>query len=141
MAFLIPLKIVIPVGLVILILIAVAWIILFKNKKLYKNIKSEKQRFSKYQNQLEVLKKSANPNPKDFEKLNKVGRSFFKEYLNLDYSLTYLELEKQFKKQSKPNYAKFCRAMSDANYQGKKTSSAQIKQLIDMFSKLLEEYE
>ena len=140
MAFLIPLKIVIPIGLVVVILITVAWIILFKNKKLYKNIKSEKEKFSKYQNQLEVLKKSPSPNPKDFERLNKVVRAFFKEYLNLDYSLTYLELEKQFKKQSKPDYAKFCRAMSDANYQGNKTSSAQIKQLIDMFDKLLEGY-
>jgi len=140
MAFLIPLSIIIPIGLVVVILIVVAWIILFKNKELYKNIISEKERFSKYQNQLEVLKKSTNPSSKDFEKLNKIARAFFKEYLNLNYSLTYLELEKQFKKQSKPDYAKFCRAMSDTNYQGKKTSSAQIKQLIDMFGKLLEEY-
>ncbi len=139
MAFLIPLNILIPIGLVVVILIVVAWVILSKNKKLYKNIKSEKQKFSKYKSQLDVLKKSPNPKQKDFERLNKVARAFFKEYLNLSYSLTYLELEKRFKKQNKVNYAKFCRAMSDTNYQGNKTSP-KIKQLITMFSKILEEY-
>ena len=140
MAFLIPLNILIPIGLVVVILIVVAWVILSKNKKLYTNIVSEKQKFEKYQKQLEVLKKSPNPQPKDFERLNKVARAFFKEYLNLDYSLTYLELGQRFKKQNKTNYAQFCKSMSDANYQGTKTSSAQIKQLIDMFDKMLEEY-
>lgn len=140
MAFLIPLNIIIPIGLVVVILIVVAWVILFKNKKLYKNIASKKQRFDKYQIQLKSLQKSPNPQKKDFERLNKVARAFFKEYLNLNESLTYLELEKTFKKQNKTDYAKFCRTMSDANYQGTKTSSAQIKQLISMFNKMLEEY-
>jgi DNA repair exonuclease SbcCD ATPase subunit len=140
MAFLIPLEIVIPIGLVVVILIVVAWVIFFKNKKLYQKIKTEKQKISKYETRLEILKKLNSPTQKDFKKLSKIVRSFFKEYLDLDYNLTYLELEKHFKKQNKTNHAKFCRLMSDANYKGNKITSVQIKQLIDMFSKIMEDY-
>ncbi len=140
MAFLIPLNIVIPIGLVVVILIVVAWVILSRNKKLYKKIKTNRERFSEYKAQLKVLKKASQPKTKDFERLNKVARAFFKEYLNLGYNLTYLELEKQFKRQKKPDYAKFSKAMSDANYQGKKNSPEQIKQLINMFNTILENY-
>ncbi len=136
--FLIPLNILIPVGLVIIILIVVAWIILSKNKKLYQKITTEKQKFSKYKKRIELLQQSQFKNPKkDFKILNKTTRAFFKEYFNLSQSLTYLELEKYFKKKNQTNQAKFCRLMSDVNYKGNQTSPSQIKQLTEMLYKIL----
>jgi len=140
MVFLIPLEILIPITLVVIILIVVMWYLYTKNKKIAGKVISEKTRFNKYKKAIENLKNNPKNPEKDFQTLNKYTRAFFKEYHNLSYSLTYLELQKHFIKLKKPNYAKFCKSMSDINYKGQKTTSQDISQLVNMFSKIVEAY-
>lgn len=140
MALLIPLEILIPVSLVVIILVVVLWYIYSRNKKLYQKLVSEATRFHRYKKGIEVLKTVSYGPEKDFESLNSYARAFFKEYLNLDYSLTYLELSDIFKKQNKKEYSEFCRIMSDVNYSGGKASPEQVRQLVDIFYKIISEY-
>ncbi len=140
MVLLIPLSILIPITLVVIILIVVMWYLYTKNRKIAGKLISEKIRFHRYKKAIEILKNNPT-NPKtDFKILNKYVRAFFKEYLNLNYSLTYLELEAHFKNQKKPEYAKLSRLMSDINYKGEQKNSSDIKQLINMFSEILKNY-
>lgn len=137
MVLLIPLNILVSVGLGVIILIAVMWYLYKRNKKLYQKLVSEATRFHRYKKGIEVLKKVSQGPEKDFESLNSYTRAFFKEYLNLDYSLTYLELSEIFKKQNKPDYAKFCALMSDVNYSGRKAKPEEVKYLINSFSDII----
>jgi hypothetical protein len=75
----------------------------------------------------------------DFNILSKYVRSFFKEYLDLSNSLTYLELEKIFKKQNKPDYAALSKLMSDIKYKGQKTPK-NIMQATNLFERIIENY-
>ena len=140
MKLLISLDILIPIGLVVIILIAVMWYLYSKNKKLYNDLVSEAIRFHRYKKGIESLKNASQGPKKDFENLNSYARAFFKEYLNLDYSLTYLELSEIFKKQNKKDYADFCALMSDINYSGRKAKPEEVRQLIDIFYKIIDEY-
>ncbi len=140
MALLIPLEILIPISLVVVILIVVLWYIYSRNKKLYQKLVSEATRFHRYKKGIEVLKNVSHGPEKDFENLNSYARAFFKEYLNLNYSLTYLELSEIFKKQNKKEYAEFCKLMSDVNYSGGKASPEQVRQLVDIFYKIIQNY-
>jgi hypothetical protein len=140
MGLLIPLDILVSITLVILILVIVMWILYNKNKELKTKLVSEKKKFSFYKKQVESLK---NPNQDPisaFEKLNEAARSFFKDYFDMDYSLTYLDLRDNFKKRNKENYAEFCKLMSDANYSGQKANKEQISKLINLFSRILNSY-
>ena len=137
---LIPLNILIPITLVIIILIVVAWILFNKNKKIAGKLISEKIRFYRYKKGIETLKTLPKNPEKDFNTLQKYVRAFFKEYLNLEYSLTYLELEAHFKKQKKPEYAQLCKTISDVNYKGNQKTPNDIIQLADLFSKILKSY-
>ncbi len=134
---LIPLKILIPVTVAIIILIIVLWILYSKSKKLYGKLSFDRERFSLYKKHLEVLKKLPKYSEKDFNRFNQVVRAFFKEYFDLSFSLTYLELAKYFKKE-KPDYARFCKLMSDVNYKGEKTKTTEIKNLVNLFSDIIE---
>lgn len=140
MALLIPLDILIPISLVVVILIVVLWYIYSRNKQLYEKLVSEATRFHRYKKGVEVLKTVSKSPQKDFEDLNSYARAFFKEYLNLDYSLTYLELADYFKKQNKKDYAEFCSLMSEVNYSGRKAKPEEVKQLVDIFYKIISEY-
>jgi len=139
MVIYIPLKIIIPISLVVVILIVVLWYLYSKNKKIYAKITLEKTRFHKYKDTIKSLKESPTNPKKDFKKLNKTARGFFKEYLNLVPSLTYLELAKTFKKQNKKDYEKFSRLMSDIHYKGQRTDK-NIKQVVEIFNKIIEGY-
>jgi len=140
MVLLIPLEILIPISLVVVILIVILWYIYSRNKQLYSKLVSEATRFHRYKKGIEVLKKVPNTPEKDFENLNSYARSFFKEYLNLDYSLTYLELSEIFKKQNKKEYAEFCELMSDINYSGRKAKREEVMQLVDILYKIVSEH-
>ncbi|MDD5192212.1 MAG: hypothetical protein PHH54_05495 [Candidatus Nanoarchaeia archaeon] len=141
MVWLISLDVLIPITLVVVILIVLLWILYTKNKQLYQKLVLESTRFHRYKKGIEVLKMVSNTPEKDFESLNSYARSFFKEYLNLDYSLTYLELSEIFKKQNKQDYAEFCRLMSEVNYSGKKKIDvAEIKKLVYLFSDIINKY-
>ena len=140
MVLLIPLSTLIPVSLVVIILIVVMWFLYNKNKKIARKLISEKIRFSRYKTGVENLKKTQTTPKKDFETLNKYARAFFKEYLGLEYNLTYLELKAKFEKDKKPEYANFCKSMSDINYKGEKKNSEEVKGLINLFYELLEKY-
>jgi hypothetical protein len=139
MAMFIPLNVLVPIAVVVLIFIFILWFLYTKNKNLAKSLMEKTTRFSGYEKAVESLKNSPQNPKKDFETLNTNVRGFFKEYYNLDYSLTYLELEEEFKKQNKPEYVKFFRMMSDTNYKEKNKSSEEVKRLIEMFSKLIYE--
>lgn len=140
MVLLIPLNILIPIGLVVIIMIVVLGYLYTQNKKLYQKLTSEATRFRRYKKGIEVLKNTSNGPEKDFKNLNFYARAFFKEYLNLDYSLTYLELSKTFKKQNKQDYAEFCKIMSDVDYSGRKAKPEEVKKLIDIFYKIITNY-
>lgn len=140
MVLLIPLNILIPIGLVIVILIVVMWYLYTRNKKLYYKLVSEATRFHRYKKGVEILKTVSNGSEKDFESLNSYARAFFKEYLNLDYSLTYLELSEIFKKQNKQDYAEFCELMSNVNYSGGKVKLEEVRKLVDIFYKIIQNY-
>lgn len=134
-----PLDIVLPIGLVVIILIVVLWYLYSKNKEIYSKIISERTRFYRYKKGIENLKNVPGKPEEDFNTLSKYVRSFFKEYLDLSESLTYLELEKIFKKQNKPEYAGFSRLMSDIKYKGQKTPES-IRQTISLFEEIINNY-
>lgn len=140
MVLLISLNILIPLSLVAIIIIFLLWLLYNKNKYLTEKLISEKTRFNRYKQGIMSLKNNPTLPEKDFESLSKYVRAFFKEYLDLDYSLTYLELEAEFKKQKKPEYANFSKLMSDISYKGERKNREEIKQLIEMFWKILESY-
>jgi len=136
MVVLIPLHILIPISLVVIILIIVLWYLYTKNKKIAERLISETTRFHRYRKGIEAMKKFPQNPETDFRNLNKYARAFFKEYLNLDYSLTYLELEEYFKKQNKQEHAEFCKLMSDVNYKGERTKE-DVQRLVELFSKIM----
>ena len=140
MVIYIPLKIIIPISLVVIILIIVLWYLYSKNKKIYSKVISEKTKFHKYKDAIKKLKDNPKNPEKDFKKLNKVARAFFREYLNLVPSRTYLELAKTFKKQNKKDYEKFSRLMSDIHYKDQKINE-NIKQVVEIFNKIINEYQ
>lgn len=137
---LISLDILIPIGLVVIILIVVMWYLYSRNKKLYNNLVSEATRFHRYKKGIESLNKVSQGPEKDFENLNSYARAFFKEYLNQNYSLTYLELSEIFKKQNKPDYAEFCAIMSEVNYSGRKAKPEEVRHLVNTFYKIISDY-
>jgi len=133
--------VVIPLVLVAAILVTIIWVLNFKNKQINRLLESEKKRFQLYREGAKSLQYSPYPEPKkNFEALNKYARAFFKEYLKLDYSLTYLELEKHFGKNNNKALANFCKKMSDMNYTGGKNKKDEIEKLAKEFNKILETY-
>lgn len=139
MDFIIPLKIVLPLALVVVILIVVLWYLYNKNKTIYKKIVFEKTRFHRYKKGIDNLKNNPGNPKEDFEILSKYMRAFFKEYLNLPTTLTYLELAKKFKKQDKKDYANLSKLMSDIKYKGQETPE-NIKKVTEIFDKLIRKY-
>jgi hypothetical protein len=139
MAVFIPVNVLVPIAVVVLIFIFVLWFLYTKNKKLASSLIEKTTKFSKYEKAVESLKNNPQNPKKDFETLNNNVRNFFKEYYNLDYSLTYLELEEESKKQNKPECAKFFKMMSDTNYKEKNKSPEEVKRLVEIFSKLIYE--
>jgi len=134
-----PLDIVLPIGLVIIILIVILWYLYSKNKYIYSKLVSEKKRFYRYKLGIKNLKEIPGEPKEDFNILSKYIRSFFKEYLDLSSSLTYLELEKTFKKQNKVDYATLSRLMSDIKYKGQKTPK-NIILATNLFEKIINNY-
>jgi hypothetical protein len=139
--FLIPLEIVIPLGAVLVILVAIMWILYYKNKQLNWILISEKKRFAQYKRGVRNLSRSTFTAPeKDFEILIKFVRAFFKEYFQLDFSLTFSELEGYFKKKNEPLYAKLCKLISDKKYGGEKIAK-DTRNLVILFQKIIMDYE
>ncbi|MFA5173928.1 MAG: hypothetical protein WC438_01980 [Candidatus Pacearchaeota archaeon] len=138
MALIIPLEILIPLALVLIILIAIAWFFYSKNKKLYQKLSFEKNKLKFYKKQLEEIE-TANENPEiKFEKLNKLMRVFFREYYHLGYNLTYLELAEEFEKQNKIDFAGFSKLMSDIRYSGREISAEEINEIIRELRELVD---
>lgn len=141
MSVLISLDILIPISLVVIILIVLLWILYTKNRYFYEKFISERRRFSLYKKHIEILKNATDYSMEDFDRFNQVVRAFFKEYHDLRYSLTYLELADYFMKQNKQDYAQFCKLMSDVNYSGKKkVNIMEVKQLVNIFSDIINSY-
>jgi hypothetical protein len=140
MGLLIPVDILASITLVIIILIIIMWFLYSKNKELKLKLVSERKKFSFYKKQVDILKSPGQETIDVFEKLNEIARSFFKDYFSLDYNLTYLELQENFKNQGKPDYAEFCKLMSDINYSGQKTNKEQIDKLVGLFYNILNKY-
>lgn len=138
---LISLDILIPISLVVVILIILLWILYTKNRYFYEKFISDRRRFSLYKKHIEVLKNATEYSIEDFERFNQVVRAFFKEYHDLRYSLTYLELADYFEKKGKQDYAQFCRLMSHVNYSGdKKINVMEVKRLVYIFSEIINKY-
>ncbi len=84
---------IIPIIIVFVIFSFVIWFLLFKNKKIHEEIKTEKNKFLPYREKLGNL----TPTPIDFETFNNLARDFFKERFNKNYNMTYLEIAEDFK--------------------------------------------
>lgn len=84
---------IIPIIIVFVIFGVVVWFLLFKNKKIHEEIKTEKNKFLPYREKLGNL----TPTSIDFETFNKLVRDFFKERFNKNYNMTYLEIAEDFK--------------------------------------------
>ena len=138
MVYLIPLNLLIPLAILIILLIIILWILYKKNKKVFKTLSIEKKKLSIYKNGLQELKTTSKEPNKDFKKLNKLTRSFLKEYFNLSQSKTYLELATHFKKQNQPEYTTFCKLMSKTEYSGNKITKEKLDKLVSMVSKIVE---
>lgn len=133
-----PLDIILPIGLVIVILITVIFVLYYKNRQINNLIQNEKQQFGLYLQNVEALKKKSKDFPeKTFKELNKYVREFLKEYLELNYSLTYFQLERKFVSENKADYAKFFQSMAIVDYSGEKDNSEEIRKLVDFFYKIL----
>lgn len=141
MVILIPLNIIIPIALVIVMLIFIFYFLYNKNKKIGGILIEEHKKLAKYNQILQDLKSSSQSPKKAFDILNKSSRQFFKEYFALDTSLTYLELETEFKKQNKEDYAGFCKKISDLKYRGKEKKPEEVRELVEIFSNLVHEQE
>ena len=135
---LISINFLIPIALVTIILIVLLWYLFAKNKIFSRKLTFEKNKFLAYQKQVEFLKNSRQSPEQDFERLNQTARNFFKEYYNMGYNLTYLELAKRFKKQNKIEHARFCKLMADLKYTGQQIPAQQIKSLVFIFSKIIQ---
>lgn len=133
-----PLNIIVPLGLTVIILVTIFFILYYQNREIYKKIVFEKVKFEMYRNAIKKLKDNPSSERTDFEDISLIARSFFKEYLNLSYSLTYLELGVYFKKQRKDDFARFCSQMSELNYSGKDIARSDINTLIDMLNRLVD---
>lgn len=122
---------------VIVILTAMVWILLFKNKKIRIQLSSEKKKYDYYNAELRSLQNSKDPEDKIFKKVNKLSRDFFKQYLGFNYNLTYLELEEKFKKQNKKDYGKFCNLMSKLDYSGEMKARGKLDEAMVLLSNIL----
>lgn len=139
--FLTRLDLIIPTGLVIVILVIVLWVLYYQNKEIYKKLLLEKNKIASYKKSLQQLSENASPDPKnDLRELNRIARNFFKEYLNLDHNLTYLELSVYFKNQNKQNFAVFCEMMNNLQYSGEAITRNSIIQLISILYKTFDYY-
>jgi len=127
----------IAVIIVIVILTAMVWILLFKNKKIRIQLNSEKKKYDYYKSELSNLQSSKDNAEKLFKRLNKLTRDFFKQYLGFKYNLTYLELSKKFKKQGKVNYADFCILMSKLDYSGEIIAKEKLNEAMNSFNDIL----
>jgi len=134
-----PLNILLPTILVVIILIVILWYLYSKNKEIYSKLISEKTRFYRYRQGIANLKEVPGKPEEDFDILSRYVRSFFKEYLDLSPSLTYLELEDIFKKQNKSDYASLSKLMSDIKYKGQKNQES-IRQAVNLFEEIIEDY-
>lgn len=124
---------------VIIILIVIIWHLFTLNKKLSKRIEQEKNRFILYKKQLKELDK-LEFNKEDMEKINKLARDFFKERFNMNYSLTYLELAKNFQLERYDERVEFCNLMSDILYSDKKVDSRDFRRLVLLLTDIIDNY-
>jgi len=134
---LISLKILIPIALVIIILITIVWILFYQNTKVGKKIITEKVKYNKFKKQIDSLKDSRESPEKDFKKIDTLARDFFKEYYNLGYDLTYLEIAKRLEKRNKKEFINFCKQISDIKYSGKQINAKNIAQLTKTLDKTI----
>lgn len=82
---------------------------------------------------------SRNPSEKDLDKLDKLAREIFKEKDGMKYNLSYIELSEKYKKRKEKSKVDFCTLMSDLMYRETKIQSSEIKQAVNLFSKILSE--
>ena len=134
---LLSLKFLGPIGVALVILVAIIWILYLKNKKFAKEIVTDKNKIKFYKTQIENLNKENDTPINKLKKISKISRGYFKEAHEMGRNLTYLELAKQFDKLKKPEYAKFCRELASVKYSGKAITTQKITVLSNQLTTLL----
>jgi len=71
-----------------------------------------------------------------FEKIAKLSRDFFKEYLGIEYEATYEELEEKLRERNK-KMADFVRDISFIKYKGKNITRGDVRKLLNDFEKFV----
>jgi hypothetical protein len=122
--------------LVTLILVIVIIILVRINRGLDQKIKEKEEKALEYELKLKKIQE-LKPTEENLDNLNKIAREFFKERFNLKLSLTYLELAEKFKKDKQEENQEFCEKMSELIYSGKKAKEEEIKNVINLFSRVL----
>lgn len=119
------------VGAILVILIT---ILMYLNRKEKERLRIEIERLSLYKKSIDEI----GTDKKNIEDINKLVRGFFKNFYNLDYNLTYLELADKFEQKNEREISNFCTLMSNTLYSGKEINKENLKKLKYNFLKILE---
>jgi hypothetical protein len=135
------LEIILPLLLVTIILITILWVLYSQNKKAYYNLSLEKLKLNSYEKRvLDLQNNLSKDQRKDLQKLSKISRDFFKEYYNLNYSLTYLEIASMFKKENLKLCEDYSRILSEKEYSGEDINPKELKDLSSILLQIIKTY-
>lgn len=123
----------IELSIAIIILIAVAIILFFLNKKTKEEITDERKKITRYKRDFDKIKNSKNV----IKQLNELAKDFFEEKYKIKKNHSYLESAKLFRKKNKLEHVEFCNLMSETMYSGKKLDKARTQKIINLFSNIL----
>lgn len=124
---------------ILFILIIIIIYLISLNKKYNKKIEYLKTRINDYKIQLDNVNLE-NPKDKDIDLIDKITREFFKEKLDIDFTVTYDELIKRFTKDKKPNYSLLSKMISDLKYSEKNISRVKLKEAKNLLQKIIDEW-
>jgi len=123
---------------VFLVLVAIILILLERKfRKLLDLRKSSRTLF--YRKKVKNLRTAGDPE-KALDKLNELGRSFFKEAFNIPYTREYEDLIEYFKKTRRKECVSFCRLASELNYAGEEIDKNRLKSLKKILEKITVKY-
>ncbi len=121
----------------ILVLIIVILKIIEKELKARLELR-RKDRNIFYRKELKMLSKSKEEPEQMLDRINDLGRDFFKEAFGFSYNIEYLGLVGKFRKIGKKECISFCRLISELNYSGEQIRRDKINVLINMLQKIIE---
>jgi len=127
---------IISMAIVIIILMAVIYVIHSVNRKLKEKIEIERKKLLLIHENFEKISKT-NPKEKELDTLDQIARDMFNERDSMNLNISYVELSKLYKKEDQALKSKFCDKMSELIYSKKTPKTEDIKEVINIFSEIL----